>query len=41
MPIHQAELVLVGVIMALPVVIVFLFSQRYVTGGALTGGLKD
>jgi multiple sugar transport system permease protein len=41
LPIHRAELALAGVIMALPVAIVFLFSQRYVISGALTGSLKD
>lgn len=41
LPIHRAELALAGVVMALPVAIVFLFSQRYVVSGALTGGLKD
>ncbi len=35
LPIHRAELALAGVIMALPVTIVFLFSQRYVISGAL------
>ena len=41
LPIHRAELALAGVVMALPVAIVFLFSQRYVISGALTGSLKD
>lgn len=41
LPIHRAELALAGVVMALPVAVVFLFSQRYVIGGALTGSLKD
>jgi multiple sugar transport system permease protein len=40
-PIHRAELALAGVIMVLPVALVFLFSQRFVTSGALTGGIKD
>jgi multiple sugar transport system permease protein len=40
-PIHRAELALAGVIMVLPVAIVFLFSQRFVTSGALTGSIKD
>lgn len=40
-PIHRAELALAGVIMVLPVVLVFLFSQRFVTSGALTGSIKD
>jgi multiple sugar transport system permease protein len=41
LPIHRAELALAGVVMALPVAVAFLFSQRYVTSGALTGSLKD
>ncbi len=41
LPIHRAELALAGVVMALPVAIVFLFSQRYVTSGALTGSTKE
>ena len=40
-PIHRAELALAGVLMVLPVAIVFLFSQRFVTSGALTGSIKD
>lgn len=40
-PIHRAELALAGVIIILPVAIIFLFSQRFVTSGALTGSLKD
>ncbi len=40
-PIHKAELALAGVLMVLPVAIIFLFSQRFVTGGALTGSIKD
>jgi multiple sugar transport system permease protein len=40
-PIHKAELALAGVLMVLPVAIVFLFSQRFVTSGALTGSIKD
>jgi multiple sugar transport system permease protein len=40
-PIHRAELALAGVIMVLPVALVFLFSQRFVIGGALTGSIKD
>jgi multiple sugar transport system permease protein len=40
-PIFRAELALAGLIMVLPVAIVFLFSQRFVTSGALTGSIKD
>jgi multiple sugar transport system permease protein len=40
-PIHRAELALAGVIMVLPVALVFLFSQRFVTTGALTGSFKE
>lgn len=40
-PIHRAELALAGVLMVLPVAIVFLLSQRFVTSGALTGSIKD
>lgn len=40
-PIHRAELALAGVIMVLPVALVFLFSQRFVTSGALTGSFKE
>jgi len=37
---QQADAALAGLIMVLPVVIVFLFSQRYVTRGAFTGAVK-
>lgn len=37
---QQADAALAGLIMILPVVIVFLFSQRYVTRGAFTGSVK-
>jgi multiple sugar transport system permease protein len=40
-PIHRAELALAGVLMVLPVAIVFLFSQRFVTSGALTGSIRE
>jgi multiple sugar transport system permease protein len=40
-PIHRAELALAGVIMVLPVALVFLFSQRFVISGALTGSFKE
>ncbi len=37
---QQAEAVLFGLIMVVPVAIVFLFAQRYVIGGAFTGSVK-
>jgi multiple sugar transport system permease protein len=37
---QQADAALAGLIMILPVVIVFLFSQRYVTRGTFTGAMK-
>src|SRR5512142_1285722 len=37
---QQADAALAGLIMIVPVVIVFLFSQRYVTRGAFTGAVK-
>jgi multiple sugar transport system permease protein len=40
-PIHKAELAFAGVMMVLPVAIVFLFSQRFVTSGALTGSIRE
>ncbi len=40
-PIHRAELALAGVIIVLPVALIFLFSQRFVTSGVLTGSIKD
>jgi multiple sugar transport system permease protein len=40
MPFHRAEAALSGVIMVLPVVIVFIISQRYVISGAFTGSMK-
>jgi multiple sugar transport system permease protein len=36
----QADAALAGLIMIMPVVIVFLFSQRYVIRGAFTGAMK-
>lgn len=41
LPIFHAELAFAGLMMVLPVVLVFLFSQRFVTSGALTGSLKS
>jgi ABC-type maltose transport system permease subunit len=40
-PIHRAKLTLAGVIMVLPVALVFLLSQPFVTSGALTGSFKE
>jgi multiple sugar transport system permease protein len=40
-PIHKAELALAGALMVLPVAIIFLFSQRFVTSGALTGSIRE
>lgn len=37
---QQAEAALFGLIMVIPVAIVFLFAQRYVIGGAFTGSVK-
>ncbi len=37
---QQADAALAGLIMILPVVVVFLVSQRYVTHGAFTGSIK-
>ncbi len=37
---QQADAAMAGLIMILPVVIVFLLSQRYVIGGAFTGSVK-
>jgi multiple sugar transport system permease protein len=36
----QADAAMAGLIMVIPVVIVFIFSMRYVTSGAFTGGVK-
>ena len=41
LPLKRPEAALIGLITVLPVVIVFLFSQRYVISGALTGGVKE
>lgn len=40
LPFHRAEAALSGLIMVLPVVIVFIFSQRAVISGAFTGSTK-
>jgi multiple sugar transport system permease protein len=37
---QQAEAALFGLMMVIPVAIVFLFAQRYVIGGAFTGSVK-
>jgi multiple sugar transport system permease protein len=37
---QQADAAMAGLIMIVPVVIVFLLSQRYVVGGAFTGSVK-
>ena len=37
---QQADVAMAALIMIVPVVIVFLFSQRYVISGALTGSVK-
>jgi multiple sugar transport system permease protein len=37
---QQADAAMAGLVMIVPVVIVFLFSQRYVIGGAFTGSVK-
>jgi len=37
---QQAEAALFGLMMVVPVAIVFLFAQRYVIGGAFTGSIK-
>ncbi len=41
LPLKRPEATLTGLITVVPVVIVFLFSQRYVISGALTGATKD
>jgi len=41
LPIKRPEAALAGVVMVLPVVIVFLLSQRFVISGALTGATKE
>lgn len=40
-PIHRPEIALAGILAILPVAIVFLFSQRYLARGILTGSIKD
>jgi multiple sugar transport system permease protein len=41
LPLKRPEVALLGLITVLPVAIIFLFSQRYVISGALTGGIKE
>ncbi len=41
LPIRRAEVALAGLLLIVPVVIIFLFSQRYVVSGALTGSTKE
>ncbi len=41
LPIKRPEAALTGLLMVLPVAIVFILSQRYVISGALTGGIKE
>jgi multiple sugar transport system permease protein len=37
---QQADAAMAGLVMIVPVVIVFLFAQRYVISGAFTGSVK-
>ena len=41
LPIYQPEAALVGLIVVVPVIIVFLFSQRYLARGIFDGAIKD
>ena len=41
LPIHRAEVALAGLLLVVPVAIVFLFSQRFVISGTLTGATKE
>lgn len=38
---QQAEIAVFGLLLVVPVAIVFLFAQRYVIGGAFTGSVKE
>lgn len=40
-PIHRPEGALVVLLLALPVAIIFILSQRYVASGAMTGAVKE
>jgi multiple sugar transport system permease protein len=41
LPIRRAEVALAGLMLVIPVALVFLFSQRFVISGALTGATKE
>lgn len=41
LPIRRAEVALAGLMLIVPVALVFLFSQRFVISGALTGATKE
>jgi multiple sugar transport system permease protein len=41
LPIHRAEVALAGLLLVVPVAFVFLYSQRFVVCGALTGATKE
>jgi multiple sugar transport system permease protein len=41
LPIKRPEVALAGLILVIPVALVFLFSQRFVISGALTGATKE
>lgn len=41
LPIHRPEVALAGLLTVLPVAVVFIFSQRYLTRGILAGSVKD
>lgn len=41
LPIHRAEVALAGLLLIVPVALVFLLSQRFVISGALTGATKE
>jgi multiple sugar transport system permease protein len=38
--IHRSEAALLGVITVLPIILVFIFAQRFITSGALAGASK-
>jgi multiple sugar transport system permease protein len=41
LPIKRPEAALTGLLMVVPVAVIFIFSQRFVVSGALTGGIKE
>ncbi|NJM06109.1 carbohydrate ABC transporter permease [Candidatus Gracilibacteria bacterium] len=41
LPIYRAEVALAGLMLVVPIALVFLFSQRFVISGALTGATKE